>query len=185
MQKENSNSCRAFENEVWLYISGEMSADRKKMWDGHIELCGVCSELLRSNREIEEIYVSNSETDMLDSSFERILAAATKKEPVSKKLTGTIKEFGSKFTFGKIVFGTTVAAASLIALLVTYHPAPEVKKPAEAIKWDDTEVTSKISEISKAINKLDGSSKLSDAEWSKSIKGIESRIDSLKFCINN
>jgi len=203
MQKENNNPCAFFETEVWLYISNELSPDRKKVWDAHLEICSECRALLNGNREFAGMYKENMEEDILDSSLDCIIAAAVKEKSLLKKGTESLKDFGGSFSLGKIAFGTTIAAVSVIALLVTRTPEMQqaqnqIKAPDQVqvqlpngaqqvkiVKWDDAEQRSKIEEIQSAISHLKGDTKISDVEWSKSIKGIESRIDSLKFCINN
>lgn len=185
MQTANKDLCRIFENEVWLYISGEMDADRKKSWDNHLEACRNCAHLLESNKAVSGLYRENMEEDMLDSVFDKMIEKAVSKPSLLRRIREGLAGWNSSFSFGKAVLGSTLAGAALIIVLLSQKPVPVASIPAEQVKWDDPVIKTRITEITTAIRKLEGSTKSSDAECSEYIKGIESRIDSLKFCINN
>ncbi len=185
MQTANKDLCRIFENEVWLYISGEMDPDRKKSWESHLPGCPACTGLLESNLKISELYSSNTEEDLLDSVFDNMIVKATEKKSFAGHLKESLTSWNSSFSFGKAVLGSTLAGAAIIIVLLSQKPVPVQNIPDVQAKWDDPEIKTRITEITSAIRKLDGSTKSSDAEWSENIKGIESKIDSLKFCINN
>ena len=109
MQTANKDLCRIFENEVWLYISGEMDPDRKKSWESHLSGCRVCASLLESNLKISELYSSNTEEDLLDSVFDKMIVKATAKTSFAGHLKESLKSWNSSFSFGKAVFGSTLA----------------------------------------------------------------------------
>ena len=197
MPKTNDISCTIFEREIWLYISGELSPERKKQVEAHIENCSNCKALLKSNTEISRLYSPNMQEDILDSTFERIISETIASNTAYHKITRRFKKPAILHSFGKVILGTTIAAVSVIAILITITPKtphlPDSIIPTEtgeksgpkAIKWDDTEQRAKIAEISNTISHINKDPNIADKEWNTTVNAIESGIDSLKFCINN
>lgn len=185
MQKTDRTLCNQFESEVWLYISDELSDDRKKLWDRHLAECGECSALLRSNREISSFYKENMAEDINDFALERILKNAAEEVSFFQKIKQNIIELHNSYTFGKVVLGSTLVVASLVIMLFSQNQNSVKHLANSLLNWEDTEVVTKIDEISKAILDIDSNPGHSDSEWTQSLKGIETQIDSLKISINN
>jgi hypothetical protein len=185
MQQGNKSFCAQFEIEVWLYISGELNDERKKSWKLHLEQCPECSALLESNKELSAFYSENMSEDLLDSVFDKAVEKATAKLSLAGWFRFYIKSMAKSFAFGKIVLGGSLVTASIIIMFLSQRPNP-VKQISDSIsKWEDTTFTTKVEEISKSILSLDQSANRSDAEWAKSVNGIENQLDSLKNNINN
>lgn len=185
MQQKNKDLCALFEIEVWLYISGELSAERKKAWDLHLEQCHECSALFKGNKELSAFYSENMTEDMLDSVFEKAIEKAGSKLSLFDWFKYRFADFSRSFAFGKIILGSALVSAALIIMFLSQRPNPVNRIADNISKWDDTSFNAKVEEISKSILSLNQSSNRSDAEWAKSVDGIENQLDSLKYNINN
>lgn len=185
MQQKNKDLCKEFEIEVWLYISDELSVERKKAWKLHLEQCPECKTLLESNNELSEFYTENMSEDMLDSVFEKALEKATNKLSLSGWFKYRLSGFSKSFAFGKIILGSSLVTAALIFMFLSQKTNP-VKHVVDTVaKWEDTTFKAKVDEISKSIQDLNQNHNRSDAEWARSVDGIENQLESLTKSINN
>lgn len=184
MHQENKGLCKQFENEVWLYLSEEIDAERRMLWNKHLAECPVCSALLSSNSRISALYKENMSEDLLDSSFDRIIEKAAAKRTLPEKVKYFFAGFGKSFVFGKVIFGSALVTASLIILLFSQRPNPVKQIVEQVSNWEDSTVTSAIEKVSGSILSLSMPSGDKEEEWNNSVDNIENQITLMEEEIN-
>jgi hypothetical protein len=184
MNQKDKSLCKLFEDEVWLYISGELDDERKAMWEKHITGCHVCSNLLISDREISALYKENMTEDILDSSFAIMIEKATAERSFSEKIKYFFSGLGKSFLFGKIIFGGALVTASLLIILFSQRPNPVKQIAEKMINREDTTISTASEKVPASDLANSSSADKKEEEWNSSVSDIQSGITRMEKEIN-
>ena len=195
MDDTNKKLCKEFESEMWLFIDHSMEKERKKIWQNHLVSCSDCSSLLKTSTETIEQYNRVPSDELSDDSFERIINTITADNERTEHMVMPIKENRSLFEilgFYKLAFGTTILAAALVIIFVTFFNNPELPEiktiiSEELLAWDfpgyRTQTTNKQNKIISL--KTDGWDiyivrKNSKEDWDRALRTIQQQIRKMK-----
>ena len=144
MQQNDKNLCILFETECWLYISEELSPERKEFWDSHISSCTTCASHLESSRYVSSVYTENCTEDIPDTVFNKVIESLPVKKSFWDKCRPFFTEWKGYYAFTKIAFACVLLIAAFSKILLTDKPIPIKEMTAQVFKWDDDELSAKI-----------------------------------------
>jgi len=182
MQYEFEKLKEKFETEIWLYLEGSISKERKKFWDEKLIEFPELKEELESTWKTLNIYNEFAEDDMLDSKFETMV----------KKSTAKKKSMFSNFFKGddktlKLVFGGTLAAASIVILLLSNKPNPVKNISGDLLDWNSDKINSQINDIGNSLLFMKNKeakqyfqNKLASDKWTRDVYNINRSIQKMK-----
>ncbi len=181
MLPEYKNINQKFNEEIWLYISGELSPDRMKYWDKTLksfpELYNEYIELSK----LESISANALNTELDDSLYITLVDKS-----FAKQKTFSLKRIGEFFIglFNSENFAvrfSLVTAISAVAFLIFFQTITYKKVNNELLQWNDPVNRLRISEIEISLDELISSTTANSISGNEqSLRDIRDRIRLLK-----
>lgn len=176
MSNDENKICKEFEKEVYLYLSSDLSAERKEYWKQHIADCKRCSSLISEIEIVLDQASLELAEDLPDVRFDTMIENAVQKKRF--KIAewffpqGTVKE---KFAFSlKLAAVGILATIAVIISLTTQRPNTVKTISNELLDWEGKKVTSQINEIKNTINLIH------EDNWDKQIIMLDQRMKTLE-----
>jgi hypothetical protein len=188
-----------FEKEIWLFIDKDLPEERMLFWKTKLKEFPQLELRLQESLETSEDYDYHTSIDITESSYNRIIDLVTKKKSlplqIFDSLTAIFKDH-TEISFGKIAFGSTLALAAIIILLISGKPNPVsiISKniSSEILDWNGDAVENKKNEFQTSLKVIKDEDlqnyylyKLASDEWKReviqlgnSIKKIKKELDS-------
>lgn len=182
MQSEIEILKTEFEDEMWLYLDNSLPPERKIFWDKKfIEFPELKNEL-EETTNVLNIYSKFADDDLLDSQYEAIINKST-----TKKKNWFLKFLQTEDKAVKLVFGGTLAAASIVILLLSNRPNPVKNIGADLLDWNPEKINTQISDIGNSILFLKDEEakkyfqeKLANDKWTRDVYNINKSIQKMK-----
>jgi len=187
MLSDRSKLGEIFEQEVWLYLSQELSEARMEFWDQQISSSVELKSILNESKQILNIYGSETLVDIDDPIFDGMISNATKPSLISKmkKLFSSNDEKG--ISFHKVALATTLSIAALIMLLLNDKPNQVKTISNELLEWNAGSLTEQMNEIEMGISLVDKDNykrymllKMKDESWNKNVFSIGKDLEKMK-----
>jgi len=190
LSENKDNIIKEFENEVWLYLDGDLPESKINYWNEKIEAFPELLDLLNETKQALNIYNTTVPADIDDPAFEKMLKRAT----VGDTLLGKIKLFmsGRNFSGGgesnvhKIAFGGILVIAAMIIFMLTDKPNPVKTISSDVFDWDAEEISTQLVEIQNSISGVQNDKmrefilyKQTGDDWSRSVYTIEQQLNKL------
>jgi len=196
-----SNNCTQFNNEIWLFIDGELSTDRMNQWKEHISSCGKCSSKLKTSEETLLLYENLPLEDIDNETYIKIINTATttfpsftKKNMPQYNLRG--RSLSEIFGFYKLAFGGGLLVAAIILVFISLFNDPKIpaiteKIPLELLQWDGPRLSDRTTAFGDGIISLQTDNweiyivkKNSTEEWNTALRAIQKQIIKMKMEVN-
>ena len=182
MQYEFEKLKEEFETEIWLYLEGSISEERKTFWEERFVEFPELKDEFDLTLKTLNLYNDLTEDDVLDSKFETMVEKSTgKKESLFANL------FKGDDRTLKLVFGGTLAAASLVILLLSNKPNPVKNISGDLLDWNSEKINTQISDIGKSLLFMKDKearqyfqNKLASDKWTRDIYNINRSIQKMK-----
>ena len=176
MNSDEKIICRDFENEIYLYLDNEPTADRSVFWKDHLSNCEACRLLFEEiNVIVDEARESASE-DILDLKYDKMIEKAVhqKKFSLSQWLFPS-GSFGEKYSVAlKIAVVGMLAIIAFVISLTTQRPNTVKAISKELLDWEGKKVNSQINEIKNTINLIH------EDNWDKQMIMLDQRMKVLE-----
>lgn len=167
--------CKDFESEVYTFISGELSENRKIFWEKHLLNCGTCISELEDVQNIVSTVKENEYQDVDNETFGKMIETAAKKKRTWLQSIFSNPFYDEKKIFyGKAALAGALVTVAIIISFVSRQPNPVKNIPAELLDWDGGKVTAQINELKNTINIL------SEDDWDKQIMLINQNMKKLE-----
>ena len=186
MQSEIETLKAEFEKEMWLYLDNSLSSERKKFWDEKlIEFPELKTELEETTNALN-IYNEFAGEDLLDSKFEVIINKST-----AKKQNRLLRFITTEDRTVKLVFGGTLAAASIVILLLSNRPNPVKNISADLLDWNPEKINTQLDDIGNSILFMKDDDvkkyfqeKMANDKWTRDVYNINKSIKKMKSELN-
>lgn len=193
MKNSVRNNCEQFRNEMWLYIDGSLSKDKRELRAQHLSDCSGCTTRLTTAQDTITLYEKVPLDDIDDKTYKTILHNATA-SPVSSAdnnishFTARSRSLSEIFGFYKLAFGGGLLAAAILLVFITFFNNPglpeiETKISEEFLAWDFPGFKTKTANRQNQIVKLktDGWDiyivrKNSKENWRSALRAIQKQI---------
>lgn len=186
MQSELKILKSEFENEMWLYLDGSLPRERKEFWDKKfLEYPELKVDLMETGKVLDA-YNEFSDDDILDSKFEVIVKNSTRQK--KHRLMNFLRSDDKTV---KLAFGGTLAAASIVILLLSNKPNPVKNISSDLLDWNPENINTQLNDIGKTIlfikdedAKKYFQEKLANDKWTRDVYNINRSIQKMKSEIN-
>jgi hypothetical protein len=191
LSKNKDHLIIEFENEIWLYLDGDLPESRLKYWNEKIDSVPGLLEILNETKQVLNIYNSSVITDVNDTEFERMLKNATARSTLMEKVRRFSSNFGLKTkdnqsNIPKIAFGGVLIIAAMVIFMMTEKPNPVKTISADVLDWDAEAISEQLLDIENSLSGVKSDKmrefilyKRTGDEWSRSVYTIEQQLDKL------
>jgi uncharacterized radical SAM superfamily Fe-S cluster-containing enzyme len=130
MLSENKDQLiKEFENEIWLYLDGDLPESRIQFWNEKINEVPEILETLNETKQVLNIYDSSVAADVNDTAFEKMLQRATVRVSLLDRVRRFISGLSStgdnpQSNIQKIAFGGVLVIAAMVIFILTEKPNP-------------------------------------------------------------
>ena len=182
---------KEFENEIWLYLDGDLPESRIKFWNEKINDVPELLEILNETKQVLNIYDSSVITDVNDTAFEKMLQRATVRTSLLDRVRRFISglnstEDSSQSNIHKIAFGGVLVIAAMVIFMLTEKPNPVKTISADVLDWDAEIISEQLVNINNSLSGVKNDKMLefilykkTSDEWSRSVYTIEQRLNRL------
>ena len=186
MQSEIEILKAEFEKEMWLYLDNSLSSERKKFWDDKLIEFPELKIELEETTNVLNIYNEFANDDLFDSKYEAII-----NKSISQKQNKLLKFLTKEDRTVKLVFGGTLAAASIVILLLSNKPNPVKSIGADLLDWNPEKINAQLNDIGNSIlfmkddeAKKYFQEKLTNDKWTRDVYNINKSIKEMKNELN-
>lgn len=173
---------KEFEKEIWLYIDGSLSSERKSFWDEMMKEFSELKEEFETTTKTLGIYNEYADEDLLDAKYEAMIEKST-----AGKRNDIIDRLQPNDRLLKLVFGGTLAAASIIILLLSNKPNPVKNISGDLLDWNPEKINNQINEIGNTLLFMKDNeakeyfqNRLANDKWSRDVYNINKSIQKMK-----
>jgi hypothetical protein len=199
MNTEKQQLYKDFEKEMWLYLDGTLTQDRREYWDRKIKDYPELKKLIEEYEKIAADYNSILEIKMDEDKFNSMIDQTISKDNNLNKFKSLIQKIfssDSDFAFGKIAFASLLIVAAITITIISNRPNP-MQNLSESINskvldWDADFVDAQISKVGDLLRISRDDEyrkyykyKISPSSFDKNIGLVNKDIESLKKEINN
>ena len=145
MKNNISKNCSQFSNDIWYYIDGSLSIEKKELLKEHLASCSTCSAELKTAQDSIRLYETLPLEDIDEKTYKTIVRNVTAKfaSPNSSlsQFSTSGRSLSEMFGFYKLAFGGGLLAAALLLIFITFFnntklPEIETKISEELLAWD-------------------------------------------------
>lgn len=173
------NECREFEYEMWLYIEGSLREDRMRHWGDHLASCSACREMLNETKSFLKNYDELPAEDVTDKKFDAMVSNAVNSKNIFSVLRSALNSFFAageteSVQYLKIAFGSALAVAAIVLLLLSEKPNTVKTVTSELLDWEGTKVNTQINDLKDQIQVI------GNDNWSREIYSLDKKIDQME-----
>ena len=174
MNNDGKAICKEFQAEIFLYLSDELSIERRMFWKKHLLTCSDCKSEMETLIKISDA-LKEEAIDVGNLSFDKMIETATAKRGWLQYFLKNRHNYDEKKSFyGKAALAGALATAAIIVSIITHQSIPVKNIPNNILDWEDTQVVSQIDDIKTRIQMID------DDKWDKEIYLLGQRVKKLE-----
>ncbi len=172
MSSEAKNICTEFNQDLWLFLSQELPANRCIFWEKHLRSCESCKISLQEMKETLDVYDALPFAELNENWFNRA---------IQKVIQPTIHKTQPLYmpkNRNVIVTALAIAAAILLFFFI-----PRQQDVPNALVWEDFSVDSFIAELDSTLTYLTSDEDAnvgSLLSFENAIDDLDSQIDELQ-----
>jgi hypothetical protein len=192
MLSENTDHIiKEFENEIWLYLDGDLPESRLNFWNEKIEKIPELLDMLNETKQVLNIYDTTVLADVDEPAFEKMLKRATVGGTLFEKarrfMAGSTSRGGSRESnIPKIAFGGVLIIAAMVIFMLTDKPNPVKTIGGDVFDWDAEAISEQLMDIQNSLSMAQNDKmrefilyKQTGDEWSRSVYTMEKRLQRL------
>lgn len=182
-----------FETEVWLYLSGELSNERKAFWDDKINQIPELKNIFNESVNLNELSVEELDINQIsDEKYESIITdVITTKQNVYFGEFLKRKSIDQNISNAKVIFTIAAIAATIIIFIMLPGYPEKIEKSFDKLAWNSQPVDSQIASVNESFQVIrertfdrELLNSYSIGNWDNKLENIYSRIKNLEKKIN-
>ncbi len=199
MEQEKNKLKKIFEEEVWLYLSNELSEGRMEFWKKKLDENFELKQILEESLQILDLYNQNNQYDINEEKYNSIIDNIVAKKTLIQEINFKVSNFinrKNELQFGKIAFASILIIITIGISFLSKKETPLKKLSKEIndelLEWESKLFKDKLSNIETLIKitKDDDYRKyykynISSNNIEKNIDILNDKLKTLKKEINN
>ncbi|HHL72156.1 MAG TPA: zf-HC2 domain-containing protein [Bacteroidetes bacterium] len=177
MKNSEKKTCAAFEQKVWLLLSGELPAHEQRDWEQHVQSCAACRAHKSEIERTLERYAESGDVQVDDAFFLQAIDQAVDSG------RARVMPLGRRILNRPVV--TALATAAVLALV--YIGVSRMPSSAEELDWQADSIDTALTELATGIDALQNydtyvliSEEESELGFETDIEEIESGISEVR-----
>ena len=147
-----------FEKEIWLYLDGTISPERKEFWNDKMREIPELRSFYKETVEALALYDQHSKLELSEEELDKMLGNSVR-SGIWEKLRLLIQPLfgvrGEEPNLAKLAFGAVITAAAVVVLLLSNKPNTVKTLSNELLNWDDSELATDIQSIDTKIKYIE------------------------------
>ncbi len=175
MKNSEKKTCAAFEQKVWLLLSGELSAHEQREWEQHVQSCAACRAHKSEIKRTLGRYAESGDVQVDDAFFQQAIEQTVN--------SGRARVVPTRRRLVNRPVVAALAAAAVLALV--YIGVSRMPSSAEELDWQAEYIDIALTELATGIDELQNYDTYVLISEEESKPGFETDIEEIESGISD
>lgn len=172
MSTNNEKLCERFDDEIWLYLDGELAKTEMASWENHLKKCASCQKRLLEIKSVELAYKNVPAVKFDAKQLQKQISRAENTVASTRRYQPPVPPIF------KVLGGILLPIAAAVMFYLRLHPV----ETEQNYNWEPINFQQTITEIDSSLNALSSDllwAETGESAWDEMRMDLEYRIEDI------